>query len=52
MLSPSHAKFDFLKATKSLCGEVCASMPNILSGWVVDESRDDNSTKNLHGHVV
>ncbi|KAA0042090.1 70 kDa peptidyl-prolyl isomerase-like [Cucumis melo var. makuwa] len=27
-------------------------MPNILSGWVVDESRDDNSTKNLHGHVV
>ena len=52
MLSPSHAKFDLLKATKSFRGEVCASMSNILLGWFVYASRDDNSTENLHGRVT
>ena len=26
-------------------------MPSILSGWFLDESRDDNSAQNLHDHV-
>lgn len=33
-------------------GEIYASMPSILSGWFLDESRDVNSSQNFHDHIV